>query len=303
MAGFFNCGFTHVAAKNRVYNENGKLIRDKNTRLQKFMSIFGDNIEAFAVNQNAFDNQPPVLLRNFEKWRGETKSKYLEHFSPTAWRSLSPAKRGMHSVSKCRGCHVNHLSFQSLFPLKTNRLKGVDPMSVSLKETTKLRKVTKQLKPSKATLQETAKNIYLKIKEPFKDLFDTDLAEALTKISEIGLANAKTKAQKKKERRDNARCLKKKIEGQWSKVDCDTLLATRQSFKQREFQRKSLYFESTEEGKKRTQKRKALEDAGLRKKKCHSPDPNLVDFDKESLLQEVNTMKEDEKVSLQFIKQ
>ena len=198
---------------------------------------------------------------------------------------------------------MNHFSFQSLFPLKTNLLKGVDPMSVSLKEAAKLRKLTKQPKPSKATLQETAKNIYLKINEPFKDLFDTDLAEALTKIPEIDLAYAKTKNQKKKERKDNARCFKNKIEGQWSKVDCDTLLATRQSFKQREFQRKSLYFESTEEGKQRTQKRKALEDARLRKKKRYSPDPNLVDFEKEGLLQEVNTTKEGEKVRIQFIKQ
>ena len=152
MAGFFNCGFARVAAKNSVHNENGKLIRDKNTRLQKFTSIFGVNKEAFAVSQNAFDKRLPVLLRNFEKWRGEKKSKYLEHFSPTAWRSLSAAKRRMHSVSNCRGCQVNHLSFQSLFPLKTNRLKGVDSLSVSLKKVTNLRKVTKQLKLSKATL-------------------------------------------------------------------------------------------------------------------------------------------------------
>ena len=55
MAGFFNCGFARVAAKNSVYNENGKLIGDKSTRLQKFMTIFGDNEEAFAVSQDAFD--------------------------------------------------------------------------------------------------------------------------------------------------------------------------------------------------------------------------------------------------------
>ena len=198
MAGFFNCGFARVAAKNSVYNENGKLIRGKNARLQKFMSVFSDNKEAFAVSQNAFHERLPVLLRNLEKWRGEKKSKYLEHFNPSAWRSLSAAKRGMHSVSNCKGCQVNHLSFQSLFPLKTNRLKGVDPLSVTSKEARNLRKVTKQHKPSKATLKETAKNIYLKINEPFKNLFDTDFAEALTKVPEVGLAHAKTKAQKKK---------------------------------------------------------------------------------------------------------
>ena len=67
MVGFFNCGFAHVAAKNSVYNENGKVIRDNNTRLQKFLSIFGDNKEAFAVSQNTFDKRQAVLLRNFDK--------------------------------------------------------------------------------------------------------------------------------------------------------------------------------------------------------------------------------------------
>ena len=61
MAGFFNCGFVCVAAKNGVYNENGKLIGDKNTHLQKFTSIFEDN-KAFVVSQNAFDKRLPVLL-------------------------------------------------------------------------------------------------------------------------------------------------------------------------------------------------------------------------------------------------
>ena len=81
------------AVMNSVYNENSKLVKDKSTHLQKFMSISGDNEEAFGVSQNAFDKQLPVLLRNFEKWWSEKKSKYLEHFSPTASRSLSAAER------------------------------------------------------------------------------------------------------------------------------------------------------------------------------------------------------------------
>lgn len=48
----------------------------------------------------------------------------------------------------------------------------------------------------------------------------------------------------------------------------------------------------------KTQKRKALEEVGLLKTMHHSPDPNSVDFDKEGLLQEVNSMKEGEKVRI-----
>ena len=54
MAGVFNRGFERVTARNSVYDENGKVIYDKGTRLQRFLSIFSENKEAFAVSQNTF---------------------------------------------------------------------------------------------------------------------------------------------------------------------------------------------------------------------------------------------------------
>ena len=109
MAGFFNCGFSRVAAKYSMLDDNGKVIRDKGIRLQKFLSTFSDNKEAFALTQNIFDKRLPVLLKNFDKWQGEDKAKYFTHFSPSAWKSLSAAKRGLHTISNCNACAVNHL--------------------------------------------------------------------------------------------------------------------------------------------------------------------------------------------------
>ena len=106
MAGFFNCGFSRVAAKYSMLDENGKVIRDKGICLQKFLSTFSDNKEAFAVTQNIFDKRLPVLLKNFDKWRGEDKAKYLTHFSPTAWKSFSAANSGLHTTSNCNACAV-----------------------------------------------------------------------------------------------------------------------------------------------------------------------------------------------------
>lgn len=248
MAGFFKCGFARVAARNSVYDENGKVIRDKSTRLQKFLSTFANNKEAFVVSQNTFDKRLPALLQNFNKWRGEEKSEFLDHFSSAAWSSLSALKKGLHSISNCKECHVNHVVFQSLFPLRTNRLRGSDPLPVSAKEAANLRKTTKAVKPSKATVKDTVKNSYLKINEPFKNLYNIDLAEALAKVPEIGLTKSKTKVQKQKETRETVRRMKNKTEEQWSKVDCDTMLGTRQSFRQRDLQRKSLYFELRRQG-------------------------------------------------------
>lgn len=140
MAGFFNCGFARVAARNSVYDENGKVIYDKGTHLQRFLSTFSETKEAFAVSQNTFDKRLHILLKNFKKWRGESKSKYLHHFSLIAWKSLSALKKGLHSISNYRECQVNHLLFQTQFPLKTNRLKGADPVATSTKEAGNLTK-------------------------------------------------------------------------------------------------------------------------------------------------------------------
>lgn len=104
--------------------------------------------------------------------------------------------------------------FQSLFPLRTNRLKGGDPVSASVKEAANLRKSSKAVKPSKTTVKDTAKNIYLKINQPFKDLYNIVLAEALATVPEIGLTKSKAKAEKHKERREAIRRMKNKTQEQ-----------------------------------------------------------------------------------------
>ena len=103
-------------------------------------------------------------------------------------------------------------------------------MSACAKEVTSLqKKTTKVVKPSKATIQDTAKLTYFKINQPFKSLYKVNLAEALTKVPEIGVTQSKTKAQKQKERRKTLRSIKRKTEDQWSRLDCDTMLGTRQA--------------------------------------------------------------------------
>ena len=58
------------------------------------------------------------------------------------------------------------------------------------------------------------KEHYLKINEPFKNLFNINLADALTKVPETGLTTAKTKVQKQKERRESAMRFKNSAEEQ-----------------------------------------------------------------------------------------
>lgn len=90
---------------------------------------------------------------------------------------------------------------------------------------------------------------------------------------------------------------KNKIQDEWSKRDCDAMLATWQSFTQRAKQRKSLHIEPSTDASIRAQKCKNQEALGERKHKRHSPTTSSVLFDQDGLLQEVRNMKDGEKVS------
>ena len=75
------------------------------------------------------------------------------------------------------------------------------------------------------------------------------------------------------------------------------MLATRQTYNQRNEQRMFLCFETTEEAETREKTRKLLEEQGQRKRKRHSPNQKDLEFDENELLQEVNAIKNGEKVS------
>ena len=67
MAGVFKSGFARVAARDNVYDENGKVVYDKGTRLQRFLSTFSEHKEAFAVSQNTLDKRLHILLKKMAR--------------------------------------------------------------------------------------------------------------------------------------------------------------------------------------------------------------------------------------------
>lgn len=142
---------------------------------------------------------------------------------------------------------------------------------------------SQNVKPTLKAITKAAHKIYNEINQPFKELFGMSFAKAQTKTPELGLQEKKSTAQLKKQRREKLRQEKKLIEGEWSKRDCDTMLATRQTYKQRQEQRLALFFETPDEAENRAAKRKNLEELGVRKQKRHSPNPDDLEFDKDGL--------------------
>jgi len=138
--------------------------------------------------------------------------------------------------------------------------------------------------------------VYEKINTSFKKTFGVTFAIAQTSVPELTVQVKKSHADLKREKRNKSRADKKHIQEQWATMDCDTMLATRQTYSQRQQQQLLLSFETREDAGNRANKRALLEEQGQHKKKRHSPKPGSLDFDKDGLLEEVNAMKDGESI-------
>ena len=154
------------------------------------------------------------------------------------------------------------------------------------------------VKVTKKALKAATKEVYDRINVPFEKTFGVTFAVAQTSVTELNVQVKKSRAELRREKRDKSRADKIHIQEQWAQKACDTKLGTRQTYSQWSEQRMSLSFESPEEAQNRSNKRALLEEQGQRKKKRHSPRPQDLDFDKDGLLQEVNAMKDGERVSI-----
>ena len=88
------------------------------------------------------------------------------------------------------------------------------------------------------------------------------------------------------------------MEEHWPNQDCDTMLAAKQTYTQRQVQGLALFFETPEDAENSIAKRKDSEDHGLLKRKRHLPKPEDLQFDRDGLLREVKTMKDGDRVRI-----
>lgn len=299
MAFYFGCGFARVAAKSSYLNANGKVEYDQEKRWKRYSEIFqGENKNHFEADKYSFNKRSKSLVLHFKKWKTVERGKYTEHFSTNNWQKLTEHEKRQHCRSQCKACDVHHFSFQSLFPLWGNKSSSVTNQDIYKKVNSRVLKESSagNVKVTKKALKAATKEVYEKINTSFEKTFGVTFAVAQTSVPELNVQVKKSRAELKREKRNKSRVDKKHIQEQWATMDCDTMLATRQTYSQRQQQRLLLSFETREDAENRANKRALLEEQGQRKKKRHSPKPDSLDFDKDGLLEEVNAMKDGERV-------
>ena len=103
------------------------------------------------------------------------------------------------------------------------------------------------MKPKLKAIKQAATKIYEDINGPFQELFGMSFAKVQTKTPGLCLQEKKSQAELQKQRREKLRAEKKQMEEHWSNRDCETMLATKQTYIQRQEQRLALFFETSED--------------------------------------------------------
>ena len=257
MASFFGCRFARVAVKRSFIKPTGKVEYDQGNRLQNYLAVFQGHQERYEVDKHSYSKRSKSLVQHFGKWK-LNKDKYIEHFSPNNWEKLTEYEKKQHTRTNCKACDVHHFPFQSLFPMWSCKENSIIQQGIDKNIKSRILKPSCRgnVKVTKKAMKTATSQIYEKINAPFKKTFGVTFAKAQTNVSELGLQEKKSHADMKKEGRKKSMVNKSCIQAKWSEKDCDTMLATRQTYNQRQEQRLSLFFESPEDAEQRANKRK-----------------------------------------------
>lgn len=136
----------------------------------------------------------PPLQSTITKWNPRKKTErytFLEKFSIKNWQKLSGIKKCGHTLSNCKGCHLDFSHIQAPFPVKSPHLKGIgNPCLVAKSLSTKIKRLCK------GAIKEVTNDIYNKLNTSFEEWAGVSFAEALCKVPEAKVEGKKTTLQK-----------------------------------------------------------------------------------------------------------
>ena len=235
MANFLGCGFARVAVKLSILKANGKVEYDHEQRWKKYSEIFqGVHKSRFEVDKNVYTKRSKALEHHFKRWKTTTKKTYIEHFSQTNWEKLTEHEKKQHSLANCKACDVHHFSYQSLLPLCDNKTNTITHEGIYKQINSRNLKQSSagNAQVKKKLSQVPQKRCMTKLIQLLQRNLES-FAIAQTSVPELNVQVKKSRAELKKERRNQSRACKKHIEQQWTENACDTMLATRQTYNQR----------------------------------------------------------------------
>ena len=228
------CGFSKVIAwqlakstwskATRLERETLPKFRSRISKLhyENFIQTFSECKENFCVDFATFQSKYPDLQAKFVKWNSRKineRAIYVSTFDLEKWKKLPSSKKAEHNLVECRGCSLTYSYQQSLFPVKSIQFKKSQKENNFPGATTARSVVGQKVQCTKREMTEKARELYTRMNSQFEKTCQVPLAKALVSVPELQLQQKKSKAQMKKEKRDQYRMTKKQIEQEWKETE------------------------------------------------------------------------------------
>lgn len=237
-------------------------------------------------DQKEFNRVIKIIDNKFGTWRSKNdKEAYINKFLPINWikeKTITKEGKMKHTITDCKACQLIYNKYQSTFP--DSKFNRVSKSTGPLKDINNIFKSKPNIKLTKRDLKEAGSQIFSEIDEKCKENYGTSITNILVMVPEAGLAKKQSPEEKRKLKRVNQRQTKENIQAKMTKNDSDAHLTLRQSFRARNEQRLSQYFETKNEAKERTDKNK--------KKRSHTVAMQNIEGDLDKLLEDAQTWQE-----------
>ena len=185
--------------------------------MEKYSEIFQRvHKSRFEVDKSLYTNRSNVLEHHFKRWKTTTKKTYIEHFSQTNWEKLTENEKKQHSLANCKACDVHRFSYQSLFPLWGNKTNTITHEGIYKQINSRILKQSSagNVQVKKKLSKVPQKRCMRKINTAFEKTFGVSFAIAQTSVPELNVKVKKSRAELKKEKKNQSRACKKHIEQQ-----------------------------------------------------------------------------------------
>ena len=271
----FNCGFARTAVRELTPKARWKNPSDITKRSIEFKNLFC-KYDQFGVEQSYFDpnNTKPsqfkcdcdsILKIWSKKWHpSTTRQEYETTFSIQKWKDMSAEQQQKHTLEKCRAPERCYHKLQMAFP-QGPHYEGEKILSINIDELD----ITGKKQGACKALRE--------INSSFSEVFNTSFTDSIVRCGDSDLRKKVSRKESKSKLRNVYRKCRDQENIALKRSAAIATLTEDESLRSYQRKRKRQYFEPTPESKRP-------------KTKSHSPDFDKVTWDKEKVLNDLQSL-------------
>lgn len=151
---------------------------------------------------------------------------------------LSNETRKLHTLSNCSACRLYNSHYQATYPLSNiNKSGKKGPFSDISSNANKHTQLSEGFKATKRQLKTVGQAIYSAYNDKYKENYGKTMSEILVLVPEAGLNMKRSPLEKKGEKRNQLRHVKKTLEKNIQEIDINLHFSLNESYSSRQQRR------------------------------------------------------------------